>query len=132
MITRLSIAFAGLLLLLGLVQQSWAFGYSLPNPLIGHLGFINPGGVAPSVSSCGTSPSLDTYATDISGTVTFGSGSPTSCTITFGSAFTTYDHCRVTFQSGIVAGYGYTYSLSAITITATALSGAADYICDGY
>jgi hypothetical protein len=87
-------------------------------------------GAAPILSACGTSPSVDANATNLSGTVTVGS-TATSCTATFATPFTTYNHCRVTSQSTLAA-FGYTYSKTAITVIATVLGGDVfDYQCDG-
>jgi hypothetical protein len=101
---------------------------------------INIGGIvfynntslaAPTVSACGTSPAIDAHANAKSGTVTVGSGAVASCTITFASAYTTFDHCRVTPHSTI-AVFAYSYTLAAITLTATSLtSDVVDYDCDG-
>jgi hypothetical protein len=88
-------------------------------------------GSAPAVSACGGgTPAVDGNATNFSGTVTFGSAA-SSCTVTFANGgFTTFNHCQVTFQSSLAAE-AYTYSKTVLTITATALSGSADYRCDG-
>ncbi|HEY1858653.1 hypothetical protein [Acidocella sp.] len=94
----------------------------------GNVGYL---GTAPVVSACGTSPAIDAAATNMAGTVTFGSAAPSSCTITFvNSGFATSNHCRVTFQSSLAAE-AYSYTKTVLTITATALSGSADYSCDG-
>ena len=53
---------------------------------------------APTVSTCGTSPSITTQATDTSGTVTLGSGSPTSCTVAF--------HNPAQFQPDVLISQG--------------------------
>lgn len=88
-------------------------------------------GTVPTVSACGTGPSIDSFASDTSGTVTVGTVAAASCTITFASAYTTWNHCRVTSQ-GIVASLAYSYTLSAITVTGTSLVGdLLDYDCDG-
>lgn len=87
------------------------------------------GGSAPVVSACGGTVAGDANATDSSGTVA--PGTAASCTITFGKAYTTYNHCRVTSQTTL-ATFAYSYTLSAITVTATALAGSKlDYQCDG-
>lgn len=86
----------------------------------------------PTVSSCGTSPSIDSNSSNYAGTVTVGSVSATSCTITFASAFTTYNHCVITSQQS-VAAFAYSYTLSDITVTATSMvSDKIDYHCEGY
>lgn len=86
---------------------------------------------APTISSCGTSPSVDANSSNNSGTVTVGTVAAASCTITFATAFTTFNHCRVTSQ-GVVTSLAYSYTLSAITVTGTSLVGdVLDYACDG-
>jgi hypothetical protein len=89
-------------------------------------------GTAPAVSACGTSPSIDSHATNFSGTVTAGSGTVTSCTVTFAaSGFATWVHCRVSPESTIAA-FGYSYTKTVLTVTATSLtSDVFDYACDG-
>lgn len=85
----------------------------------------------PTVSACGTSPSVDSKASNNSGTVTVGTVAAASCTITFGTAYSIYNHCRVTSQTTI-ASFGYSYTLSVITVTGTSLVGdKVDYECDG-
>lgn len=51
---------------------------------------------APTALSCGTSPTVSPTATDWSGWVTVGGGSPTSCDILFNAAKTTAPNCNVT------------------------------------
>jgi hypothetical protein len=93
-------------------------------------GHVSYTGSSPAVSSCGSGAAIDSKATDNSGTVTVGSVA-TSCTITFATAYSTWNHCRVTSQSSI-SGLAYTYSKTAITISASVLGGdLVDYNCDG-
>lgn len=88
-------------------------------------------GTAPAVSACGTSPTIDSRATDASGTVTVGTVAAASCTITFNIAYVTWNHCNVTAQSTLAA-FAYSYTKAAITVTGTSLVGALiDYRCDG-
>lgn len=101
---------------------------SMTSSAAGHMR-VPANGSAPAISACGGSPAIDANANDASGTVTFGSAA-TTCTITFNIAYTTFAHCLVTFQSSLAAE-AYSYTRTAITITATALSGNADYRCDG-
>jgi len=88
---------------------------------------------APAVSSCGSTPSIDSHANNRSGTVTVGSGTVASCTVTFaGTGYSTWNHCRVTPHSTL-ATEGYSYTLTTITFTATSITSAVfDYDCDGY
>ena len=87
-------------------------------------------GTAPTVTSCGTN-SIDAHATSLSGTINITAGTPTSCTVTFASAFQIYNHCRADFETPSLSATGYSYTLSAITLAGAALSGKIDYFCDG-
>jgi hypothetical protein len=71
-------------------------------------------GTIPTLSSCGTSPTITQGSTDNAGEITEGSIA-TGCTITFAAAKTNAPFCTVTEQSGLAASY--TISTSAITIT---------------
>lgn len=88
--------------------------------------------VAPVVSACGTTPSIDTHANNRSGTVTVGTVSAASCTVTFaGGGYTTWNHCRVTSQT-TEAAFAYSYTKTVLTVTGTSLVGDLfDYDCDG-
>lgn len=99
----------------------------------GLLIFNNASTAVPVISACGTSPAVDSKANAASGMVTAGSGVLGSCTITFASAYTTWNHCQVTSQAGNIAGFAYSYTTSAITITGTSItSDVFDYKCDGF
>ena len=85
---------------------------------------------APALTSCGTSPSIS--GTDLSGTVTMGTGTPTGCVITFNSAKTAAPHCVVTWRATPLASQSYTISTTALTLTQTATSSnLVDYACFG-
>lgn len=85
---------------------------------------------APTLSSCGTSPSI--RGSDWAGLVTVGS-TATGCTITFSSAYPSEPTCTVTNQSmSVVNAMTYTVSTTAITVTQTGLGGAKlNYHCVG-
>jgi hypothetical protein len=57
-------------------------------------GHLVASGADPTISSCGTSPTV--VGNDNAGTVTVGTGGSASCTITFSSTFTTAPACVVT------------------------------------
>ena len=101
---------------------------------IGNLIYNNLAGTsAPTVSSCGSSPSADAHASNYAGQITVGSGTIATCTVTFASAYSTWNHCRVTPETASVAAFAYSYTTSAITVTGTSLtSDVFDYQCDGY
>ena len=88
---------------------------------------------APVVSACGTTPTIDANANNRSGTVTVGTVTAASCTVTFaGAGYTTWNHCRVTSQTTLAA-FAYSYTKTVITVTGTSLVGDLfDYDCDGY
>ncbi len=92
------------------------------------------GGNLPVVSTCGTGATIDGSATDSAGQVTAGTGTVTSCTISFNIAYRSYAHCIVAAETAI-AGFGYHYSLTAITVTASSTPSLAstniDYRCEG-
>lgn len=79
-------------------------------------------GTAPTVSACGTSPALGTNSTDTAGTVTTGTATPTSCTITFGHAHTNVPSCIVEDSTALANLTSFTVSASAIVVTTTAAS----------
>jgi hypothetical protein len=84
-------------------------------------GHIGTDGATPTLSSCGTSPTIVVGSTDTAGEITEGSIA-TGCVITFASAYARAPFVTVTAQSGLV--FSYTVSASAITITNVgALSG---------
>jgi hypothetical protein len=85
---------------------------------------------APVLTSCGTSPAI--VGTDLAGTVTMGTGTPTGCVITFNTAKTLAPHCVVTWIATPLASQSYVTSTTAITLTQTATSSnVAKYICIG-
>src|ERR1043166_9725940 len=78
---------------------------------------IGASGTAPTLSSCGTSPTLATGASDMAGTINVGSGTVTACTLTFGTAFTNAPTCVMNDDSTAVTG-----DISAISTTAVTFS----------
>lgn len=89
-------------------------------------------GSAPSLSSCGTSPSI--AGNDKSGRITTGTGTPTSCTLTFNSAWdTNAPNCVVGARSGVDVWISSAPSTTAFTVTLETGTDSAtiDYICMG-
>lgn len=78
---------------------------------------VRTAGSAPAPSACGTSPTIS--GSDLAGLVTTGTGTPTSCTITFNAAYAAEPYCvvRGKVQSQVT---DYTVSSSAIVVTTTA------------
>jgi hypothetical protein len=86
------------------------------------------GGTGPTLTSCGTSPTI--AGSDTSGTVTMGTGAPTGCVITFGTAYSPAPHCVVTWRATPLATQSYAVSTTAITLTQVATSSnVVDYVC---
>lgn len=86
---------------------------------------------APTISGCGTGPSV--RGNNQAGEVTMGAGSPTGCTITFNTAnpFAAVPSCVVTWQVNL-ASMTYSASQTAITVTQTATSSnKINYHCNG-
>lgn len=108
-----------------LVTAGLAYGYTIVTDGLG-LGSTT----APALTSCGTSPSIT--GTDLAGTVTMGTGTPTGCVITFNTAKSSAPHCVVTWIATPLASQSYATSASAITLTQTATSSnVVKYICVG-
>jgi hypothetical protein len=87
----------------------------------------------PVVSSCGSGAALNAHATDQSGIVTAGSGTVTSCVITFGQVFNNIPACVITAEaSSPMTVYQITAkSNSTFTVgnTANFAGSNFDYIC---
>jgi len=87
---------------------------------------------SPALSSCGTTPSI--AGSDNAGKITMGSGTLTSCTVTFAAAWAKAPACMTNDESssGIVAVTNST-TTTAMTVRATSLtSKVVSYICMGY
>jgi len=86
---------------------------------------------SPTVSVCGTDPSLATGSNDYAGKITVGTGTVNSCTLTFGAAFTNTPSCVVTGTGAILLSLS-AESNTAITIAGTAIQGTnLNYHCVG-
>lgn len=95
-------------------------------------GHIMGSSTAPTLSSCGTAPSIT--GDDAHGYVTVGSVAATGCTITFANPYPAKPECTVTEETGSVANaFNYAVSASAIVITQTGLtSDIVHYDCRGF
>jgi hypothetical protein len=92
-------------------------------------------GVTPTVSACGTSPSIT--GNDDGGVITTGTVAPTACTVTFATAWTSVTglSCQVTTNSATIFAEGVTaLSTTAFTVTFSAglTSGKVYYHCALY
>ena len=98
--------------------------------MVDKAGDVHYGGGTPTLSSCGTAPTLDGNSTDQAGTVTFGA-TASGCTITFSTAKASSPHCLVSTRAvSLVNAYTVAQSVSALTITQAASGGVSfDYFC---
>lgn len=89
------------------------------NLTIDSAGHLRNVGSAPAPSSCGTGAALS--GTDIAGTVTMGTGSPTGCVITFATTYASVPDCVVTWQTNL-SSMIYVIAAATITLTQTGTS----------
>lgn len=87
------------------------------------------GGGVPTLSSCGTSPTVTSGSTKFAGDFTTGSGA-TTCTVTFASSYSAAPTCVLTGSGA--ASPTYTTSTTAITLSVSVASTKYYYICVGH
>lgn len=90
------------------------------------------GGTAPTIGgSCGTSPAI--AGGDTGAQITAGTGAPTSCTITFGTAYTNAPICNANAQSTTTA-LNVATTTTTVIVSATALTASEKIFvqCVGY
>lgn len=84
-------------------------------------------GPAPTLGSCGMSPAIE--GSDLSGTVTVGTGGPTSCIFTFNTTYANAPRCNVTWRDNLPL-MQYSVSASQLILAQTSTSSnLIDYIC---
>jgi len=101
---------------------------------VNNAGNVISSGTVPSVSSCGTSPTMDQGATNTAGTINVGSGSPTACTLTFANGgFATTPTCVVSddLQTAEPAITSRSATAFTVTLGAALNSGHLFFICVG-
>lgn len=96
-------------------------------------GHIETKGTAPSLSSCGTTPSISTEATDMAGKITIGAGvAVTSCTMTFSTEWDVAPPCVVNNGTQVLATEATTTTSTLILTTAVTMDeDVISYICLG-
>ena len=96
--------------------------------------YLNTSSV-PSLSSCGTSPSVATGSNNAGGQFTTGSSTGTNCTITFANAYPNNAFCTTSLASSSAATgatpYMSSLSASGFTLTTTVSSKTYNYTCTG-
>ena len=97
-------------------------------------GRLNGNGPAPTLSTCGTAPTI--AGTDTAGKITIGTGTPSACTMTFARAYANAPSCRANDDTTIAKNpTTVTTTTTAATITLTAASVNGDvisYMCVGF
>jgi hypothetical protein len=87
-------------------------------------------GTTPAVAgSCGTSPTI--VGTDVAGKVTTGTGSPTSCTLTFATAWTNAPACMVTNETSANLARAVSTTTTVILSGTLVAGDVLAYICFG-
>lgn len=89
------------------------------NQTLDTAGHLRNVGAAPALSSCGTSPSIS--GTDVMGTITMGTASPTGCILTFATTYNSAPDCTVTWHVNL-ASMQYTPAAATLTLVQTATS----------
>lgn len=79
------------------------------------------GGIAPALTSCGTSPVVT--GDDNGGTITLGSGTPAACTVTFNKTWTNAPSCNATTEATGVSAFITAISTTAVTFGVTIADG---------
>lgn len=94
-------------------------------------GHLESTGTTPALSgSCGTSPSV--VGTDVAGKVTTGSVAPSSCVLTFATAWTNAPSCMVTNETTANVARAVS-STTVVTLTGTMIAGdVLSYLCVGW
>lgn len=85
-------------------------------------------GNVPVISACGGPTAGDAGSTDTAGSVTNGGG-VTTCTITFGTAYTAAPSCMVLDNTAVRASMVSTVTTTAITITAITAADKVSWFC---
>lgn len=103
----------------GTIEIQWLVPRTLSNFTLavgGHIttGKIN-GFLPPTLSSCGTSPSLSSNSNDTAGTITTGTGTVNSCTMTFGQTWDLSPVCTSNTSTSTAWDYISTSTTSSVT-----------------
>ncbi len=113
--------------------QLWSATSSGPLFAFDQFGHMAASSTVPTLSTCGTAPSITADSSDFAGTITVGSVAATACTLTFGTPHVIGTHCVISSQTGsVVNAATYTEGLTGFTYSQTGLTGdKLDYICVG-
>jgi hypothetical protein len=90
---------------------------------VDHLGHGTFFGTAPTVGTCGTSPSVTSTSTDNAGTINVGSGVVTACTLTFATTWAATPSCVISDNSTTSTGDISSVSTTAFTASFSASLG---------
>lgn len=84
---------------------------------------------APTISSCGTTPSGSAAGTDEAGTITIGGGAVVTCTLTFSTTRSAIPPCIV--GSTLAVALPIVVTTTSLVIAATLTGGKVTYFCPG-
>ena len=112
----------------GTVRGNIGIGTSTPGSKLTVKGHIGTDGAIPTLSSAGTSPSIDTGSTDTAGRISEGTIA-TGATITFASAYARAPFCTLSSEAGLLFSYTVSSTTIAITNIGALSSTAVDYHC---
>jgi hypothetical protein len=93
-------------------------------------GAMRATGSAPALTSCGTSPSIDSTSNNNVGNFTVGTPG-TTCTVTFDAShpFPSAPQCSLSIANGGTAGPTYSTTITAITVSVTTAGSKYQYVC---
>lgn len=101
---------------------------------IDNAGQFNYHGTAPTVSACGTTPSVNSPSSDGSGSITVGTGgTATSCTLTFAKTWGNTPHCFANDESAVISVSAAPTTTTVVFTAALAFAASTvlDYYCVG-
>ena len=117
-----------------MIQTQQLKAYVLTSPVV--TGNLSVTASLPTLSSCGTSPTVTAGSSATAGAFTTGTGTPTACTVTFATAYATTAACTISpanAAAGGVTAYVSAQSAAAFTVTQSAGTSSAkyNYVCSG-
>lgn len=116
----------------GVVHNLELFNNGFKALIVDTVGHVELTGAAPTISACGTTPSLGTGDSDNAGTITVGTGAGiVACTATFGGTFAKTPSCTVSTNSFVASADINAVSTTAVTfgLSAAFASGKIYYHC---
>jgi hypothetical protein len=97
-------------------------------------GHVVASGTAPTVGTCGSSPQVGSGSNDNRGKITTGSGTVTSCTVTFSTQWASAPFCAVSLASSTPPNVSIGAAPTATTLVvgfSSSFNGSWSYVCQG-